>query len=137
MPRRVAAGARALAGVATDGENQCIALVGAAGAGKSFLARQLQAQLCAGSAGGGQVEDALQRGTAVLEVFGSSVAALTPGLGAAKTSSCFCRATRFYFRTYIAATLKPSHRALKPSRPAPPPRCSKQSLPISHLWRTT
>ena len=64
-------GARALSAVACEGECQCLALVGPSGAGKTFLARRLVQQLAAGSASGAAIEDALLRGCALLDLFGS------------------------------------------------------------------
>ena len=81
-----------------DGENQCIALMGAAASGKSFLARKLHGLLCVGSAGGGCVEELLQRGAALLDMFGSTLPAVSANEGPRTPSSCFCRATQFHYR---------------------------------------
>ena len=121
-----AAGAKALAAVAAEGENQCIALVGTAGAGKTFLARRLQSQLCAGVAGGSGLEELLGRGSALLDVFGSSLTATRAASGpsgqrgsptaATETrvgaSSCFCRATQFFFRMCAALSWAGAHLTL-------------------------
>ena len=120
------AGTRALAAIASEGESQCITLLGQPGAGKTFLAQRLLQQLCAGAPGAAGLEEPLSRGNALLDFFGSArmadvVSAPSAASAAAATAatprgvrtateaaasqplpahvaSCFCRASLLYFR---------------------------------------
>ena len=114
-------GTRALAAVASEGESQCISLLGPVGSGKTFLAQRLLQQLTLGAPGAAPLEEPLSRGNALLDFLGSVrtadvVAGLPPPPTAttprtaraqeapppatlpAHLSTCFCRASLLYFR---------------------------------------
>ena len=115
-------GTRALAAVASEGESQCISLLGPVGSGKTFLAQRLLQQLTLGAPGAAPLEEPLSRGNALLDFLGSVrtadvVAGLPPQPTAttprtartqdaqpnaalpAHLSTCFCRASLLYFRS--------------------------------------
>ena len=64
-------GTRALAAVASEGESQCISLLGPVGSGKTFLAQRLLQQLTLGAPGAAPLEEPLSRGNALLDFLGS------------------------------------------------------------------